>query len=150
MSQELPYAAEIRKCADSDSSNLLSGLKAISKLINPAADVDRVDEEIARLTKLIASKSPSLEGILRVLSDEGFRGIEGKSANSYANCDIDHLLQTHQGIPLTMSLLIMEVSRHLDVANFGINFPAKFLVKLENDVVDPIDLRVVDYAKLVA
>ena len=82
----------------------------------------------------------SLDGLIRHLFSElGFRGDTdnyGDPANSY----LDDVLARRLGIPITLSVLAMEVGRRLGVPLAGIGMPGHFLVRHRGkppDFVDP-------------
>jgi regulator of sirC expression with transglutaminase-like and TPR domain len=91
-------------------------------------ELDRID--------LLASQSsePTLHGLLRLLfRDQGFAGNRGDyydPRNSFLNEVLDRRL----GIPITLSVLLMEVGRRLGVPLDGVGMPGHFLVR---DRVDP-------------
>ena len=93
-----------------------------------------VAAELGRLDDLAAGcKEPTLEGLTHHLFDElGFRGnIEHyqEPENSY----LDQVLSRRVGIPITLSVLTMEVGRRLGVALDGVGMPGHFLVRHRAD-----------------
>jgi regulator of sirC expression with transglutaminase-like and TPR domain len=118
----------------------------------PALDVGSY---LARLDVLAAAAAPHLvesfgdaeraERLLRFLHHEhGFRGDQATyddPRNSYLN----QVLDRRTGIPITLSLVLVEVARRLELPLRGISFPGHFLVKLEGPplrVLDPFFGRV--------
>ena len=86
--------------------------------------------EFGRLDELAAGcKEPSLDGLTHHLFDElGFRGNTenyGDPDNSY----LDQVVQRRLGIPITLSVLTMEVGRRLGVALDGVGMPGHFLIR---------------------
>ena len=123
----------------------------------PALDVER---EVARLDALAALAEPHLRGVaadperavrlLAFLHDEqGFVGNEeryGDPRNSFLN----EVLERRTGIPITLSLVLVEVGRRLGLPLAGVSFPGHFLVKLEGSVLrvlDPFHGRALDLAE---
>jgi regulator of sirC expression with transglutaminase-like and TPR domain len=88
-----------------------------------------------------ASQRVKLDALSRELFDvEGFRGnLEDyyDSQNSYFN----RVLDRRVGIPISLSLLYLEVGRRMDLPLVGVGLPGHFLVKLagahEEVLVDP-------------
>jgi regulator of sirC expression with transglutaminase-like and TPR domain len=120
----------------------------------PALDVEA---ELARLDALAALAAPRLADaasdaeravrLLRFLHDEqGFRGNEtryGDPRNSFLN----EVLARRTGIPITLSLVLIEVARRLGLRLAGVSFPGHFLAKLEGPelrVLDPFHGRALD------
>lgn len=88
---------------------------------------DRLDEETAPL--LI------LQELSRVLfEEEGFRG----NAEAYydpRNSFLNDVLDRRVGVPLTLSLLYLEVGWRLGLPLHGVNFPGHFLVRYDGEAV---------------
>ena len=76
-----------------------------------------------------ASPMAAIEVLNRVLFDEeGFRGNEEEyydPRNSYLNDVIDR----RTGIPISLSVVYMEVARHAGLEARGVSFPGHFIVK---------------------
>jgi regulator of sirC expression with transglutaminase-like and TPR domain len=99
---------------------------------HPAVDPDAL---VARLDDLAAGvRVPTLDGLRHHLFvDQGFTGNEADyydPANSY----LDDVLDRHLGIPITLSVLTMEVGRRVGVPVAGVGLPGHFLLR---DRVDP-------------
>jgi regulator of sirC expression with transglutaminase-like and TPR domain len=79
-------------------------------------------------------RTPTLDGLLAHL----FRGdgFVGDTAAYYdpRNSFLNHVLDRRRGIPITLSLVTMEVGRRLGVPTAGIGLPGHFLLR---DKVDP-------------
>jgi regulator of sirC expression with transglutaminase-like and TPR domain len=91
-------------------------------------DLD-VSAGLAALDDLAAGCPPDLDGLRRYLfEDVGFRGNEddyGDPRNSYLN----DVLDRRTGIPITLSVVVMEVGRRVGVPFAGIGLPGHFLVR---------------------
>jgi regulator of sirC expression with transglutaminase-like and TPR domain len=97
-------------------------------------DLD-VDEQLRRLDALAADvREPTLDGLRRLLfRDLGFGGNEVDyydPANSYLN----DVLDRRTGIPISLSVVMLEVGRRVGVPLSGVSMPGHFLVR---DKVDP-------------
>ena len=89
-----------------------------------------VDEWCARLDALAAaSPEPTFEGVRTLLFvTEGFRGNTddyGDPRNSF----LDAVIERRCGIPITLSVLLIEVARRHGVEVLGIGMPGHFLVR---------------------
>jgi regulator of sirC expression with transglutaminase-like and TPR domain len=96
-------------------------------------DLD-VAAELGRLDELAAGcKEPTLDGLTHHLFTElGFRG----NTEEYSDPDnsyLDRVLQRRVGIPITLSVLTMEVGRRLGVPLDGVGMPGHFLVRHRAD-----------------
>jgi regulator of sirC expression with transglutaminase-like and TPR domain len=73
-----------------------------------------------------------LEALRHVLSEvEGFRGNDddyGAPDNSFLDC----VLATKKGLPISLSVVYLEVARRADIPLFGVPFPGHFLVACES------------------
>ena len=90
--------------------------------------------ELARLDDLAAScDPPTFDGLVRHLfGDLGFRGNTERYMdpdNSY----LDQVLRRRVGIPISLSVLTMEVGRRLGVPLDGVGMPGHFLVRRRDD-----------------
>ena len=90
--------------------------------------------ELGRLDELAAGcKEPTLDGLThRLFDDLGFRG----NAEHYQDPDnsyLDQVMRRRLGIPITLSVLTMEVGRRLGVALDGVGMPGHFLVRHRAD-----------------
>lgn len=93
----------------------------------PALDVAG---ELGRLDELAAGVTdPTLDGLCRHLFGElGFRGADhdyDDPRNSY----LHEVLERRTGIPITLSIVLMEVGRRLGVPLAGVSMPGHFLVR---------------------
>jgi regulator of sirC expression with transglutaminase-like and TPR domain len=94
-----------------------------------------VRHELARIDRLAADCSePTLHGVLRLLFRD--RGFAGNRRDYYdpRNSFLNEVLNRRLGIPITLSLLTMEVGRRIGVPLAGVGMPGHFLVR---DKVDP-------------
>ncbi|MFM7072112.1 MAG: tetratricopeptide repeat protein, partial [Planctomycetota bacterium] len=97
-----------------------------------ARQVDRMAEEIRGRIEADADESKRLAALNKYLfEDNGFHGSRTDyyhRANSYLNRVIDD----REGIPITLSILYIELAKRLDLQVLGIGFPGHFMVKQIN------------------
>jgi regulator of sirC expression with transglutaminase-like and TPR domain len=104
-------------------------------------DLD-IAAELGLLDELAAGcKEPTLDGLTHHLFDElGFRG----NTEQYGDPDnsfLDQVVHRRLGIPITLSVLTMEIGRRLGVALDGVGMPGHFLVRHRADpgtFLDPV------------
>ena len=104
----------------------------ISAVLQPAMDVA---SELAELD-VIAGSCPDAtrEGVVEHLFGRmGFTGDPLTYGNWHHSC-LDHVLASRRGIPITLSVLTVEVARRLGIELCGVGMPAHFLV---GDPADP-------------
>jgi regulator of sirC expression with transglutaminase-like and TPR domain len=108
-----------------------------------------VATELARVDDLAAGvRDPTLTGVLRHLyRDLGFTGNRDDYYDP-ANSMLHHVMRRRVGIPITLSVLTMEVGRRIGVPLWGVGMPGHFLLRDKVDpavFVDPFDAgRVLD------
>jgi len=123
--------------AAGDRCELGRGALEIARIAYPDLDPDvhlrRLDELAAAVRPRVASDQPPAEAVGVVVSylfDEcGFRG----NADDYydpRNSFLNDVLERRTGIPISLSVLLMEVCSRLGLALEGVGFPGHFLVRL--------------------
>ena len=99
------------------------------------AEVARLDELARQAASFVPHELPAalrLEGLRAFLAEQcGFHGNEHDyydPTNSFLNRVLDRRL----GIPISLSVLYMEIGRRLGVTLFGVGLPGHFLVKYQD------------------
>ncbi len=87
-------------------------------------------EWLARLDLLAAEcPTPTADGVSRHLFGElGYRG-NTSAYYDWRNSCLDRVLERKVGIPISLSVLMIEVARRLGVRLVGVGMPAHFLVR---------------------
>ena len=119
---------------------------------DPAADVERA---LAVLDELASTcPGPTFEDLRHHLFlAEGFRGDDGDYYDP-ANSMLDKVLARRRGIPITLSVVAIEVGRRIGVVIEGVGMPGHFLARHGGTVFDPfnggadVDTSAVDDALL--
>lgn len=97
------------------------------------ADVDRMADEIRKQLPADATNDDKLAAIDKYLFEEhGFHGSRGdyySRANSYMNEVIDD----REGLPITLSVLYMELARRLGPNVVGVGLPGHFVVRYDQE-----------------
>ncbi len=130
------FAALVSPEIDEEQIDLLTCALTIAKLEYPGLDVERYRARVIELAEHVKQKAgrstESIEilGIINevLFGDEGFRG----NADDYydpRNSFFNEVLDRRLGIPITLSLLYMEVARRAGVPVFGVGMPGHFLLK---------------------
>lgn len=82
-----------------------------------------------------------IQGLNQFLFDE--EGFRGNSEDYYdpRNSFLNEVMDRRKGIPITLSILYMEVARHLDLPLVGVGFPGHFIVRYQTEnqqiLIDP-------------
>src|SRR4051794_23221052 len=89
----------------------------------------------ARLDSIAAGcDDHTREGVMtHLLQTQGFRG-DTERYGDWRNSRIDRVLEDGAGIPITLSIVTIEVARRVGVTLVGVGMPAHFLV---GDPIDP-------------
>ena len=94
------------------------------------ARLDALGERVRRLAPAPLRAATTLKAVREVLFDEaGFRANE-KAYYDPRNSYLNEVLERHLGIPISLSLLFIEVARRAGLRLAGVGFPGHFLVKL--------------------
>ena len=128
---------------------LFRGALLIAKIDNPDTDPS------AYMKKVESMASEIREGIGKDFSDEQKRkqldqylfnenGFRGGSSEYYhpANSHLDRVIDEREGLPITLSILYMELGRRIGLTMEGIGLPGHFVVRhlFENDDQQLIDV----------
>jgi len=98
----------------------------IAAVLRPG--IDRIGE-LARLDELAATcATPTVDGVIRHLfhGSESFTG-DTATYPAIENSLIDRVLDRRRGIPITLSILAIEVGRRIGVELVGVGMPTHFL-----------------------
>jgi regulator of sirC expression with transglutaminase-like and TPR domain len=116
--------------------DLLHAALLIAKLDNEELDVDAYRQEVDRLARAAAAKLPAnaaaatkLAALNRYLFTE--RGFHGSRVDYYtrANSYLNEVIDDREGLPITLSVLYMELARRLGLNVVGVGLPGHFVVK---------------------
>jgi hypothetical protein len=144
-----PYQA-VRQAVDRPEEKIDLGRAALTIALPDYPDLDislclaRIDDlavEVMQRTRAETDAYHSLAAMNHVLfTEHGFRG----NRNDYfdpKNSFLNEVLERKTGIPISLSVLYMEVAQRIGLALAGVGFPGHFLVKCigEGDeiVIDP-------------
>ena len=114
--------------------------------LDSAAYLARLDQLAVEVVQRCDASSDVLRSIAALnyvlFNEHGFCG----NANDYydpKNSFLNEVIERKTGIPITLSVLYMEVAQRIGVALDGVGFPGHFLVKCISDgaeiVIDPFD-----------
>lgn len=116
----------------------------------PGLDINRYLEQVGGWSNVVRGRlegSRDGERIVEVMNrvlfeEEGFHG-EDEDYYDPRSALLNEALDRHAGLPITLSILYIEMSRRIGVVANGVSLPGRFLVKLTGDfgqiVVDPFD-----------
>jgi regulator of sirC expression with transglutaminase-like and TPR domain len=112
--------------------DLFEGALLIAQLIEPDGDLalgrERIESLAARVRAGREQGEPPVDALRRVLfSEEGFRG-DVESYDAPENSSVVHALTGCQGMPISLSIVTLEVARRAGLELAGIGLPGHFVV----------------------
>lgn len=124
--------ARFRKFVAQDEPDLFEGALLISRLVDPDEDLERARARVAAFATRVREaghREPNgCEALRRVLfAEEGFRG-DAESYDDPRNSSVAHVLAARRGMPITLSIIVLEVGRRAGLALHGIGLPGHFVV----------------------
>lgn len=130
--------------------DLVEGSLVIALEEDPRLDVARYLDEVHAWTESVRARLHGsrdveriVETINRLLFDE--EGFHGENDDYYdpRSALLSEALERHAGLPITLSILYIEMSRRIGIEAAGVSLPGRFLVKFTGPfgviVVDPFD-----------
>ncbi|HEY0140356.1 MAG TPA: tetratricopeptide repeat protein [Thermoanaerobaculia bacterium] len=117
---------------------------------NPRLDLSRYLDEVQTWSAAVHQRlegSRNVERIVETINrilfeEEGFHG-EDEDYYDPRSALVSELLERHAGLPITLSVLYIELSRRTGIEVAGVSLPGRFLVKFSGPfgelVVDPFD-----------
>ena len=116
----------------------------------PGVDVERHLREVQAWSEAVSSRLRGSHDVERVVEainrqlfeEEGFHG-EDDDYYDPRSALVSEMLDRHAGLPITLSILYLELSRRIGAEASGIALPGRFLVKFTGYfgevIVDPFD-----------
>src|SRR5262249_8504251 len=116
--------------------DLLHAALLVAKLDNDELDVDAYRQEVDRMAKKIAAglakkadDKAKLAALNKFLFSE--RGFHGSRTDYYhkSNSYINEVIDDREGLPITLSVLYMEMARRIGLKVVGVSLPGHFVVR---------------------
>ena len=112
------------------------GAAALAIAATEYPDLD-IGHYLARLDELAARLPATADAVVtRLFQEVGLRGNESDYYDA-RNSFLSDVLDRRLGIPITLSVVFLEVSRRVGLAAAGVGFPGHFLVRVGDEVLDP-------------
>jgi len=130
--------------------DLVEGSLVIALEESPSLDVDRHLENVRAWSDSVRDRlrgSHDIERIVETINrvlfeEEGFHG-EDEDYYDPRSALLSEALERHAGLPITLSILYIELSRRIGIEASGVSLPGRFLVKFTGPfgviVIDPFD-----------
>lgn len=110
----------------------------LARFDNEELDVDYYLKEVDRLARIVSARLPANakpQAALKELNQFLFkeRGFHGSQSEYYSrsNSYLNEVIDDREGLPITLSVLYMEVARRLDLTVVGVPLPGHFVVRHE-------------------
>jgi regulator of sirC expression with transglutaminase-like and TPR domain len=121
-----------RRFAKMRDPDLFEGALLIGQIAEPGKDTgaarERVEALASRVRKLREQEGTGYEALLRVLfEEEDLRG-DTETYDDPGNSSVAHVLDTGRGMPITLSIVVIEVARRASLALCGVGLPGHFVV----------------------
>lgn len=126
-----------------DQTELLRAALLIAKHDNPEVDVpsylrmmDRMVDDLKDDPALKQSPAAAVARLSKYLFDEnGFHGSRDEDMRDAANSHLDEVLDDREGIPITLSIVYLELARRLNLKDvYGVSLPGRFMVAFDDTV----------------
>jgi serine protease Do len=120
-----------------DQAELLRVGLLVSKHDNPEVDVDaamhvmdRMVEELKADPDLKKDPATAAARLTKFLFEEnGFHGTRGENIDDLSNSYLNEVLDDREGIPITLSIVYLELARRLHVPGiYGVSLPGRFML----------------------
>jgi len=137
--------------AASEDLDVFEGALLVSELVDPAEDLEAARTEVAalaaRVRERMAAREDPIEALRQVLfAEAGFRG-DQESYDEPENSSVARVVASRRGMPITLSIVTVEVARQAGLELSGVGLPGHFVVGGEalpqETYLDPFDGGVV-------
>lgn len=126
--------------SNDDDVDLLRATLLLARLDNPDVDVDAYVREVDMMVEDIqqtlaedATDEDRLEALNKYLFEQaGFHGSRTEYYNK-SNSYLNEVIDDREGLPITISVLYLEVARRLGLTVHGIGLPGHFVVRAEKE-----------------
>jgi serine protease Do len=128
----------------------------IARIESPELELSAYQEELEKMADAIgkrftngSTKREKVDLLRRYLFEEN--GFHGSRSDYYsrANSFMHRVLEDHEGIPISLSVLFLELGAKLGIEKLdGMPFPGHFMVRFQEQDVEPVYIDVFDGGKL--
>ena len=126
-----------------DQTELLKAALLIAKHDNPEVDVasylrmmDRMADELRNDPALKQGIAKTVARLSKYLFEEnGFHGTRDEDISDVSNSHLDEVLDDREGIPITLSIVYLELARRLGITGvYGVSLPGRFMLAYDDTV----------------
>ncbi len=132
MAGEKSPAERFRRYAEAAELDLFEGALLVAELVDPGEDLEEARESVAALAARVEAKAAAGAAPHAALCDvlfaeEGFRG-DDEDYDEPSNSSVARALTRRRGLPITLSILSIEVGRLAGLRLTGVGLPGHFVV----------------------
>ncbi len=125
-------AARFRRFSAASELDLFEGALLVAELVDPGEDLEAARQAVAALAarvgeKIAAGAAPHAALGQVLFEEEGFRG-DDEDYDQPSNSSVGRALFRHRGLPITLSILAIEVGRLAGLRLTGVGLPGHFVV----------------------
>jgi len=121
----------------------------VSQVIDLRVNRDETRNQLsALLADIVTIDSPDVQQLLEGLSKAGFGTAGGRQVIGTQHSNLQWVIARRSGIPISLAVIIIEAARRMGMVAHGINYPGHFLVRVDNQLIDPLRMQVVDPSSL--
>lgn len=126
-----------------DQAELLRSALLVAKHDNPDLDIDSCLQMVQHMVDELKNDPAIKSGSARkaaarlntfLFQESGFHGTRTDNMDDFANSYLNEVLDDREGIPLTLSIVYLEVARKLGLTKiYGAGLPGRFMVAYDDD-----------------
>ncbi len=121
-----------RRFAAQKDVDLFEGALLIGEVVDPGLDADtakkRVEALASRVRRQREREASGYEALRSVLFDEDDLRGDADTYDDPENSSVAHVLETGKGMPITLSIVVIEVARRAGLSLRGVGLPGHFVV----------------------
>lgn len=120
-----------------DQTDLMRAALLVAKHDNPDLDIDSYMKVTERMAAELRSDPVLAQGTSRaatrlaeyLFQESGFHGSRSEDIDEFSNSYLNEVLDDREGIPVTLSIVYLELVRQLGLKNiYGVSLPGRFMV----------------------
>ena len=130
-------ADRVKAFAESPGATNFDAALLVAEIIDPGCNLELASVAMATLNDTFEHTSGKFPAELcRHMNLQGFQGATD-GFYDLDNSRIDQVLANRRGIPISLATIYLELARRHEVPACGINFPAHFLIQVDDQLIDP-------------
>lgn len=126
-----------------DQAELLRAALLVAKHDNPDLDIESCQQTVQHMVDELKDDPAIKSGSARkaatrlntfLFQESGFHGTRSDNMDDFANSYLNEVLDDREGIPLTLSIVYLELARKLGLKDiYGVGLPGRFMVAYDDN-----------------